>query len=272
MCLGSLLLIIVLSPILSGLYILIIPEKIPQNIFISITFVKHAVLLLITLLFSFLMIMWKKQQIMTEQNSKLLLENIQSRYDVLKSQLDPHFLFNSLNTLNGLIGNDDKKAHEYVEQLSEVFRYSIQNKSIIKLSEELNFVESYSYLMKIRYGEALKVYIHIDNKYLDDYILPCGLQLLFENAVKHNVISNKYPLTITIETTDEDIVRVKNNLQPKKGQTESGVGLVNLKERYRLMFGKKEINIIHDDISFIVEIPLIKEMDDTTFNVLTIKS
>jgi LytS/YehU family sensor histidine kinase len=181
---------------------------------------------------------------------------------VLKNQVDPHFLFNSLNTLDGLIGMDDDRAHEYVQNLSQVFRYAIGNKEIARLDEELNFTESYALLMKIRYGENIQIQYNIEEKYRLWYIMPISLQLLVENAIKHNVISSKHPLVITIETTPNDSIRVLNAIQLKKeAEPGEGIGLANLTERYELLF-QKEVSITITDI-FSVEIPLIKELADT---------
>lgn len=198
------------------------------------------------------------------KNEKLVAENIRTRYDVLKSQVDPHFLFNSLNTLDGLISMDTVKAHEYVQNLSSVFRYTIGNKEIIQLGEELDFTEAYIGLMKIRYGDSLHVNILVDNEYKHSYIMPISIQLLVENAIKHNVLSNKQPLVIHIETTRNDTIKIWNKIQPKNApETGEGIGLSNLAERYNLLF-QKEIVISSNDV-FCVELPLIKELNADKF-------
>ncbi|MDR0428393.1 MAG: histidine kinase [Dysgonamonadaceae bacterium] len=264
---GSLLLLFVLSPLLSQIQWEFMDEHIPNNTYLIVQFFRDLIVLLITLLFTALLQMWENKQKVLMENQKLLMENLRNRYEALKNQIDPHFLFNSLNTLNGLIGYDDDKAHEYVDQLSLVFRYTMQNKPAILLYEELNFAESYIYLMKIRYNDSLQIEINSDEKYLRYYILPFGLQLLIENAIKHNVISKKYPLLITIETTENETIKVKNSLRLKPDNNSSGIGLANLNERYHLFFNK-EIRITQDDDSFTVEIPLIKEIKkfDRKFN------
>ena len=198
------------------------------------------------------------------KNEKLVAENIRTRYEVLKSQVDPHFLFNSLNTLDGLISMDTEKAHEYVQNLSSVFRYTIGNKEIIQLGDELDFTESYIGLMKIRYGDSLHVNIQVDNEYKHSYIMPISIQLLVENAIKHNVLSNKQPLVIHIETTRNDSIKIWNKIQPKNApETGEGIGLSNLAERYNLLF-QKEIVISSNDV-FCVELPLIKELNADKF-------
>jgi hypothetical protein len=198
------------------------------------------------------------------KNEKLVAENMRTRYEVLKSQVDPHFLFNSLNTLDGLISMDTEKAHEYVQNLSSVFRYTIGNKEIIQLGEELDFTEAYVSLMKIRYGDSLHVNIQVDNEYKNSYIMPISIQLLVENAIKHNVLSNKQPLVIHIETTSNDTIKIWNMIQPKNTpETGEGIGLSNLAERYNLLF-QKEIQI-SSNAAFCVELPLIKELNADKF-------
>jgi len=206
---------------------------------------------------------YENQQNMLK-NEKLVAENIRTRYEVLKSQVDPHFLFNSLNTLDGLISLDTVKAHEYVQNLSSVFRYTIGNKEIIQLGDELDFTEAYIGLMKIRYGDSLHVNILVDNEYKSSYIMPISIQLLVENAIKHNVLSNKMPLVIHIETTKNDTIKVWNMIQAKNTpETGEGIGLSNLAERYDLLF-QKEIQISSNE-TFCVELPLIKELNADKF-------
>jgi sensor histidine kinase YesM len=189
------------------------------------------------------------------ENQRLIAENIRNRHEALKNQLNPHFLFNSLNTLDGLIGFDDEKAHNYLQHLSSSFRYTMQNKEITTLNDELQFVESFAYLMKIRYGDNLNIQYSIDEKYRRYNILPVSVQLLIENAIKHNVVNDRHPLTIRIETTEKDTVRVSNAIQPKlDAEAGEGIGLANLAERYRLLFGM-EVTITKNGV-FAVEIPL----------------
>lgn len=237
---------------------------IPTNFLIVGNIMKDLIVLLIVLLStSLLNSIIQRQQILLE-NERLTADNIRIRYEVLKNQVDPHFLFNSLNTLDGLIGMDVNRAHEYVQNLSQVFRYAIANKEIVFLDDELNFTESYAHLMKIRYGENIQIQYNIAERYRNWYIMPISLQLLVENAIKHNVISTKYPLIITIETTPYDAIMVSNIIQLKtEAEQGEGIGLANLTERYELLF-HKEVLINMSEV-FCVEIPLIKELEDTKF-------
>lgn len=259
--LGFFFVIAFLSPVYSQLQKWWYRDEVSRNMYTTLHYVKDLTVLIVSFLFTALIYLINENHKRVTENQNLIIENLRNRYKAIKSQTDPHFLFNSLNTLNGLIGYDDERAHEYVEQLSAVFRYTMQDHSVIKLSDELDFVDSYIYLMKIRYDDSLHVHYRIEEPYKKYNILPFALQILIENAIKHNVISLKNALIITIETTPDSTVRVENNLQPKQGERESnGLGLANLNERYRLMFGK-EISIRSNDSIFAVEIPLIKNTD-----------
>jgi LytS/YehU family sensor histidine kinase len=188
----------------------------------------------------------------------LQAEYMKTRFMALKNQVDPHFLFNSLNTLSSLIKTDTDKAQEYVQQLSYVFRYTLQNKEINTLEEELKFTLAYCHLMQIRYGDNLQIIQKVDTAYFTRSIVPLSLQTLVENAIKHNVVSNKQPLSITFSTSENETIAVSNPVQPKK-DAESGesIGLSNLAERYRLLWNR-EIAIRNDGNVFEVEIPLIE--------------
>ena len=261
---GSLVITVVLSVAFTVGELLLLPEGLfPANLQITMNLVKDLILLIIVLLSTSQLYSINERQLTLFENERLIADNIRIRYEVLKNQVNPHFLFNSLNTLDGLIGIDNERAHEYVQNLSQVFRYTIGNKEIMHLDEELDFTESYALLMKIRYGDNLQIRYNIDERYLNYYIVPVSLQLLVENAIKHNVISNRHPLLITIETTQNDTVKVLNAIQPKSGvEYGEGIGLANLTERYEILF-QKDIIITKTDI-FCVEIPLIKQQVNNT--------
>lgn len=226
-----------------------------------IQFVKDLMLFFTSIVVTQQIYLIKKNQEKLEENKNLAIENFKNRYNALKSQTDPHFLFNSLNSLNGLIGLDDERAREYVLQLSSVFRYTLQEHSVVTLSEELEFTRSYIYLMKIRYGEALSVDIRVPDNRLGYYVLPLAIQVLVENAVKHNIVSFQKPLELMIGMTDEETIFVENNYQPRQDMNYgNGLGLSNLNERYWLMF-QENINIQANESRYRVEIPLIKNMD-----------
>lgn len=197
------------------------------------------------------------QKTIAVENEALRSENLLTRFEALKSQLDPHFLFNSLNTLQSLITIDTEKAEHYLQQLSSVLRYTLQNKEVISLEEELKCVYAYCEMMQIRYGENLKFEFNIDAKYNNFSVLPLSLQSLIENSVKHNVISSKQPLVVTVATGDNSI-SVSNPIQAKATPEESnGIGLANLTERYRLKWNKT-VEITDNGSTFCVKLPLVQ--------------
>lgn len=258
---GLLMGVVLLSPYLSRLQWWWFRDILNYHTYATVQYAKDLVILVVTFLFTMTIYLMKQNHLAVVGMQKLDFENLQNRYTALKNQTDPHFLFNCLNTLNGLIGRDDRRAQEYVQELAMVFRHTMRDKVVVRLSEELEFVKSYLYLMCIRYFDGLKVVWHIDDKYLDYYVIPSGLQILVENAIKHNIASAKIPLTISISTKEDKIV-VENNLQLREQSTSgsTGVGLDNLMEQYRLVFGK-DIDIVSKDGQFSVSLPLIKSLD-----------
>ena len=258
---GLLMGVVLLSPYLSRLQWWWFRDILNYHTYATVQYAKDLVILVVTFLFTMTIYLMKQNHLAVVGMQKLDFENLQNRYTALKNQTDPHFLFNCLNTLNGLIGRDDRRAQEYVQELAMVFRHTMRDKVVVRLSEELEFVKSYLYLMCIRYFDGLKVVWHIDDKYLDYYVIPSGLQILVENAIKHNIASAKIPLTTSISTKEDKIV-VENKLQLREQSTSSstGVGLDNLMEQYRLVFGK-DIDIISKDGQFSVSLPLIKSLD-----------
>jgi len=268
---GTTLICCFLSPVLSQIqWWLLNAEAFESgyNSFMSFNLIKDVILGVMMLFETGIRASTYQRQQTLIVNQSLMKENIKTRYDALKNQLDPHFLFNSLNTLNGLIGIDDEKAHEYVDNLSSVFRYTLHSKSICTLNEEIEFVNSYVHLLKIRYGKNLVVRYNIEEKYQHYYLMPVSIQLLVENVIKHNIISNKKPLFILIETTDHDSIIVQNIINPKLNEeASSGVGLANLTNRYSILF-RKSITITNKDGIFTVEIPLISKDHEAEINQL----
>lgn len=258
---GLLMGVVLLSPYLSRLQWWWFRDILNYHTYATVQYAKDLVILVVTFLFTMTIYLMKQNHLAVVGMQKLDFENLQNRYTALKNQTDPHFLFNCLNTLNGLIGRDDRRAQEYVQELAMVFRHTMRDKVVVRLSEELEFVKSYLYLMCIRYFDGLKVVWHIDDKYLDYYVIPSGLQILVGNAIKHNIASAKIPLAISISTKEDKIV-VENKLQLREQSTSAstGVGLDNLMEQYRLVFGK-DIDIVSKDGQFSVSLPLIKSLD-----------
>ena len=193
------------------------------------------------------------------EREKLKRENVESQLEILKSQVQPHFLFNSLNTLVSIIPDDPDVAVKYVQNLSKVYRYilEIKDKKLIPVYEEMKCVQAYLFMLETRFGSNLRCKISLENIDENHFIVPLSIQMLVENAVKHNVISAKRPLSIEIISKGEEL-SVTNNLQLKEQDVIStGTGLQNISSRY-LITANKEVKIQEDLESFTVHIPLIE--------------
>jgi len=184
-------------------------------------------------------------------------EKIQYQYETLKAQINPHFLFNSLNVLSSLAYQDAEKANLFTKKLSGVYRYLLLTNEhpTVTLKEELSFLESYVFLEQIRFENSFSIEIIKDNEtFLNKNVIPVSLQLLIENALKHNITTKDYPLSIRIHIAYES-VKVSNNLQLRSSVEKGGVGLINLQKQYFLY--DKTIDITQTDTEFIVKIPYI---------------
>ena len=201
---------------------------------------------------------WKQSALDAE---KLKRENVTARYESLKNQVNPHFLFNSFNALTNLVYENQDLAAKFIKQLSEVYRYVLdtRDRELVAKDEELKFLESYLFLQKIRFGENLQIDVTLDN--VKTYFPPLVLQMLIENAIKHNVISTDNPLAITIYTADNYIV-IENKLQRKKVLSEesAGIGLSNIRQRYEFLTDRKVVVEELQD-KFIVRLPVIEQVE-----------
>ncbi len=198
------------------------------------------------------------QKAMLEQEA-LKREHIISQLEGLKNQVNPHFLFNSMNTLAQLIPEDSGRAVKFVEKLSKVYRYilEIKDQKVISLQEEVRFVNAYLFLLKERFEDNLKVEIDIPEERMQDKVLPLSLQMLIENAIKHNVISKQRPLSITVKT-DNGHLHVENNLQLKNQVMNSTkMGLQNIRKRYRF-FTDSTVIVMETKDLFAVSLPLLE--------------
>lgn len=196
------------------------------------------------------------------EHEKAILEkvNLQSQLEALKQQVNPHFLFNSLNALGTLIEEDPKQASVFLEELSTVYRYLLRSndQNLITLAAELEFIHSYMHLLKTRYGLGLNWVINVDTVHKNYQIPPLTLQLLVENAVKHNIILPEEPLTITIYTNPLHQLVITNNLQRKNARIHSnGVGLNNILTKYK-MLGQTLPTVHENETQFAVFLPLIE--------------
>ena len=198
------------------------------------------------------------------RHSKELEEtNMQSRYMALHNQLNPHFLFNCLNTLVSEIEYNQANAVQFTRDLSDTYRYILycQDKQFVSLNQELDFVDKFMALHSVRLGDCLFLDLRVSEELCEVNVLPLTLQLLVENIVKHNVISMSRPMTITIAVQEEDSDRwlcVMNPIRLKQGVVSSGKGLDNLSLRYKLMYDK-DIVIDNSNQCFTVKIPLFYE-------------
>lgn len=195
------------------------------------------------------------------ESQRLKKSNLDSQYQFLKDQVKPHFLFNSLNTLSALIVNDPVKAESFVEEMAAVYRYLLKKNSreLTTFREERVFLESYLLMLRTRFEDSLIVQIDVASG-KEQYLLPpFVLQLLIENAVKHNIVSRDKPLTITIFSDEEDNLHIQNNLQPKTHREPSDkTGLQNLRTRYQLLKKEQGLRIAATGGFFTVVIPLIQ--------------
>ncbi len=203
------------------------------------------------------------QQKMQLENVQLRSENLQNRYDVLLNQINPHFFFNSLNSLSSLVRDGESdNALKYIDELSNIYRYAMQSpgKELVTVAEELESLKAYSYLQQIRFEDKLFIEIDVDEK-ANKMLLPVlSLQPLIENVVKHNIISTDSPLTITITGNTESIT-VLNPVRPRQNQRErSGTGLKNLSARYKLLTGH-DLLIEKGDVIFSVTLLLVKPFE-----------
>ncbi|WP_229238832.1 sensor histidine kinase [Dyadobacter sp. Leaf189] len=199
---------------------------------------------------------WRKAAIETE---KLKTERFAQQYQSLKDQLNPHFLFNSLNVLSNLVYENQETAARFIQQLSRIYRYvlDVQHEELVTLGQELEFAKNYLSLQKIRFEENLDYRIHIDEDQ-KGLLPPLSLQLLLENAIKHNIASTENPLRIDIYLENEFLV-VKNNLQLKSRITEesTGIGLSNISKRYELL-SQQPVSVRNGEGYFVVKLPLLK--------------
>ena len=198
---------------------------------------------------------------LTEANTQLIRlqkENLQSQFEVLRQQVNPHFLFNSLNVLTSLIKLEPDLAEQFTEHLSKVYRYVLENKDndLVSLQTELDFLDAYIFLLNIRFMDKIVVKVDIADNKKELLILPLALQLLIENAIKHNSMSKKNPLKIEITIENKNVLNVMNNLQERESHMVStGVGLRNIEHRYHLLEMPKP-EFIKTETKFIARIPL----------------
>ncbi len=230
---------------------------IPLAFYLRDEFVRNLTIFIVSYLATrFYLENLEKQQIKTEL-TELQNENLTNQVKGLMQQINPHFFFNTLNTLSGLVQENSEKSELFIEKLSNIFRYvlKMQENSIVLLSEELKFAEDYFYLLKIRFEDKLFLDFQIQN--LDnEKIAPLCSQLLIENVIKHNKMNRHFPVNIRINI-ENDYLKICNNMNPQIIENSLGLGLANLNKRCELLTGKSII-IEKVDNLFCVKVPIIK--------------
>jgi len=227
----------------------------PSDFVVNVTIVSLLSLFLTT--FHEAMYFYYQWKYNFNKSAVLEKDNVIAKYETLKKQTNPHFLFNSLNTLLTFV-EDNKEASTYVQNLSDFLRYTLKNKdSEIKLlRDEIKIVEKYYFLQKSRFGKNLNLIIDVPEKYYHYSLPPLSLQILVENAIKHNIISIKKPLNINILIKDDKFIVVENNLQRKMDVDSTNTGLINIKSRYKFL-SVESVHVIEGNDKFTVELPLL---------------
>ena len=246
--------------VLTVLAIMLLWEKV-MNFDIGDYFMPIAFALIITFLISLFMhgreflLRWRKSIVHAAGLEK---ESALSQYESLKNQVNPHFLFNSLNALTHLVYEDQDKAAKFIKQLSEVYRYVLDSreKEVVSLEEELKFLEAYLFLQQIRFGDKLRINVKFNE--VKSFIAPLALQMLIENAIKHNVISEEEPLSIRLYMERSFLV-VENDLHKKNILPDSsgGLGLQNIKRRYEFL-SKEKVVVDEGEGKFVVKLPMLE--------------
>ncbi len=232
-----------------------------ESLFKQFLFITIIISLLYNAIYSgeYFFIKWKKTLIEAEE---LKRQNLVAQYESLKNLINPHFLFNSLNTLIGLINDDQKVAIQYGEHFSKVYRYLLDHRDdkVVPLQDELEIIKKFVFLFKARFGKGFEAKIDVDKNVMGKLIAPLTLQMLMENAIKHNIISNESPLQVHIFNESESRLVIKNNLQKKNQIGKSTeLGLDTIKKRYQFI-SNKEVLISETGTEFIVIIPLISQI------------
>ena len=204
--------------------------------------------------------MLKEQQGEQIRNSELLRAKAEAELEALRNQIDPHFMFNSLNSLSWLITSNPKAALEFTEHLADIYRYILSQKerSLIPLEDELIFMDKYTCLLELRFGSALNVKKHFSVNTEKQYLIPpISAFVAMENAVKHNELSMRNPLTVVLEINDDSLIITNNKREKKTHEPSSKIGLKNLDERFRIITGKT-ILTENSAASFMVSLPMIR--------------
>jgi sensor histidine kinase YesM len=194
----------------------------------------------------------------TNEKQQVEQLQLQQEFDKLKQKVNPHFLFNCFNTLSSLISEDKQKAESFLNGLSAVYRYLLRNNEdgMTSVENEMKFIQSYFQLLKTRYGDAISLHVEISKHHLGFFLPSLSLQLLIENAVKHNSLSRGLPLTISIASIEGNCLVITNNIQERVKKAQGArVGLLNIRSKYELL-GQAGFEVMSDSQQFIVVLPL----------------
>jgi sensor histidine kinase YesM len=230
-----------------------------SNIFLA-SFIAAILSIMIATLYE-IVLLTRERRIDILKSEKLSHAKIHAELDTLKSQIDPHFIFNSLNTLSALISDDKEKALLFNENLAKVYRYILTNRAndLVTVKEEVDFINSYFQLLEIRFEESLTINMKIGAIDLTRYYLPTiAIQTAIENAIKHNQFSNSTPLLISIELTTDYAIIANNKNPVRYKEISSGLGLINLDNRYNLILNKS-IHIDETPEFFTIYLPVVKK-------------
>ena len=242
--------------VLKSVYTRTPPE--PEQIILLNLFGAAIIIPVITILLGIKFLQeWNQSQLETERLQK---ENARSQMMSLRNHLDPHFLFNNLNILSSLMDYDIALSKDYLAKFAEVYRTILKSElsDLITLEEEMNLVDAYTYLIKVRWQEGIQINTHLDSSQMEKVLPPLAVQMLLENAIKHNTISRTDPITIDISVDDDSFLEVKNTKRIKKyiDKNRKGTGLENIKRRYEY-FTDKKVVIKNSEDTFEVLLPLL---------------
>lgn len=226
-----------------------------DEIMVTVVFVSASFVMVLIDWGLFLLNSWRQSDAAMERYRK---EGIEFQFEMLRNQVNPHFLFNNLNTISSLVHAKPDLAAEFIRQLSKVYRYLLeyQERELINLAEEMEFLDSYLYLVQMRFGNNVLVHKDVPAQYLNRQVIPVCMQMLVENALKHNVASKNKPLSINI-TVEEPYLIISNNVQPKSStEFSSRLGLKNIARRYQFL-SNLPVVVSPSDLIFEVKLPLI---------------
>ncbi len=202
---------------------------------------------------------WKNKRENELIQEKIIKENLEYKYETLKSHINPHFLFNSFSVLTSLVHQNSDLASDFISQLSKIYRYVLENKDkdMVPVEDELSFLESYMFLLKIRHDKSIEVKYDVQIKKGAYGIPALALQMLAENAAKHNSFSQEDPLKVDVFTENGEFLVMRNTLKVRQVENSIGTGLKNINERYELL-SEKHLQVSSEDGYFTVKLPLIE--------------